>query len=112
MDSNELDEVTLKDEDVRFSLPSELVAAGDASPHHRCPMSPRQLHSAEALACKCNGVGARSVEALLVMRTPQGYWWADLTADTTLESDYILLQFWLHPPQNGEWNPPIAAPDG
>jgi squalene-hopene/tetraprenyl-beta-curcumene cyclase len=32
----------------------------------------------------------------------------DLTADTTLESDYILLQLWLHPPRSGEtqWNPP------
>jgi squalene-hopene/tetraprenyl-beta-curcumene cyclase len=35
-----------------------------------------------------------------------GYWWAELTADTTLESDYILLQLWLYPPQNGVWNPP------
>jgi squalene-hopene/tetraprenyl-beta-curcumene cyclase len=36
----------------------------------------------------------------------QGYWRAELTADTTLESDYILLQLWLHPPENGVWNPP------
>ncbi len=28
-----------------------------------------------------------------------GYWCALLTADTTLESDYILLQLWLHPPE-------------
>jgi squalene-hopene/tetraprenyl-beta-curcumene cyclase len=35
-----------------------------------------------------------------------GYWRALLTADTTLESDYILLQLWLHPPENGVWNPP------
>ena len=35
-----------------------------------------------------------------------GYWWAELTADTTLESDYILFQLWLHPPENGVWNPP------
>jgi squalene-hopene/tetraprenyl-beta-curcumene cyclase len=38
-----------------------------------------------------------------------GYWWAELTADTTLESDYILLQLWLHPPRNGVWNPPTRA---
>ncbi|MEJ7609168.1 MAG: hypothetical protein WKF37_23570 [Bryobacteraceae bacterium] len=31
------------------------------------------------------------------MQRPEGYWWADLTADTTLESDWILLQLWLHP---------------
>jgi squalene-hopene/tetraprenyl-beta-curcumene cyclase len=35
-----------------------------------------------------------------------GYWWAELTADTTLESDYILLELWLHPPVDGVWNPP------
>jgi squalene-hopene/tetraprenyl-beta-curcumene cyclase len=35
-----------------------------------------------------------------------GYWRVLLTADTTLESDYILLQLWLHPPENGVWNPP------
>src|SRR5262249_8665043 len=35
----------------------------------------------------------------------QGFWWAELTADTTLESDYILLQLWMHPPERGVWNP-------
>ena len=29
-----------------------------------------------------------------------------LTADTTLESDFILLELWRHPPENGVWNPP------
>ncbi|MGH9631714.1 MAG: squalene--hopene cyclase, partial [Bryobacteraceae bacterium] len=33
------------------------------------------------------------------------YWWADLTADITLEADYILLQLWLYPPQGGVWEP-------
>jgi squalene-hopene/tetraprenyl-beta-curcumene cyclase len=36
----------------------------------------------------------------------QGYWRVELTADTTLESDFVLLQLWLHPPVNGVWNPP------
>ena len=27
-----------------------------------------------------------------------GHWCAELTADTTLESDYILFQLWLYPP--------------
>lgn len=48
----------------------------------------------------------RGVDALLSMRHPDGYWWADLTADSTLEADYILLQLWMHPPQEGIWNPP------
>src|SRR5690242_6218796 len=38
---------------------------------------------------------------------PEGYWVGDLTADSTLQSDYILLQMWLYPPDaNGRWNPP------
>ena len=41
----------------------------------------------------------------------QGYWWADLTADTTLESDYILLELWLHPPQGRRLEPAHAAAD-
>ena len=43
---------------------------------------------------------------LLEAQHHQGYWWADLTADSTLESDWILLQLWLHPPVGGVWNPP------
>lgn len=48
----------------------------------------------------------RAVDALLRMRHKDGYWCADLTADTTLESDYILLQLWMYPPEGGAWNPP------
>ena len=46
------------------------------------------------------------MEYLLRTQYEPGYWWAELTADTTLESDYILLQLWLHPPVDGVWNPP------
>ncbi len=49
---------------------------------------------------------ARAAEHLLSLQHPDGYWCALLTADTTLESDYILLQLWLHPPVEGSWNPP------
>jgi squalene-hopene/tetraprenyl-beta-curcumene cyclase len=45
--------------------------------------------------------------ALLRLQAPEGYWCGELTADSTLESDYILLQLWLHPPDAaGNWNPP------
>jgi squalene-hopene/tetraprenyl-beta-curcumene cyclase len=38
---------------------------------------------------------------------PEGYWCGDLTADSTLQSDYILLQMWLYPAaEDGSWNPP------
>ena len=48
----------------------------------------------------------RAAENLLSQQDARGYWCAELTADTTLESDYILLQLWMHPPHNGVWNPP------
>jgi squalene-hopene/tetraprenyl-beta-curcumene cyclase len=48
----------------------------------------------------------RAAEYLLSLQQPEGYWWAELTADSTLESDYILLQLWLYPPEGGRWNPP------
>ncbi len=46
---------------------------------------------------------------LLDLQHPEGYWCAELTADTTLESDYILLELWMHPPRDGVWNPPTRA---
>jgi squalene-hopene/tetraprenyl-beta-curcumene cyclase len=48
----------------------------------------------------------KSADALLSRQTSEGFWWADLRADSTLESDYILMELWLHPPVNGIWNPP------
>ncbi|MBS1832462.1 MAG: squalene--hopene cyclase, partial [Acidobacteria bacterium] len=49
---------------------------------------------------------ATSAQALTSLQTDAGYWCAELTADSTLESDYVLLQLWLYPPENGVWNPP------
>jgi squalene-hopene/tetraprenyl-beta-curcumene cyclase len=46
---------------------------------------------------------------LLNLRTKDGYWWGDLTADTTLESDFVLLELWRHAPVGSEWNPPTRA---
>jgi squalene-hopene/tetraprenyl-beta-curcumene cyclase len=48
----------------------------------------------------------RAANQLLSQQDPGGFWWGELTADTTLESDYILLQLWMHPPQGAVWNPP------
>jgi squalene-hopene/tetraprenyl-beta-curcumene cyclase len=52
---------------------------------------------------------SRAAENLLGQQYQEGYWCAELTADSTLESDYILLQLWLHPPQDGVWSPPARA---
>ena len=67
--------------------------------------SPHQLSAAEALQRDATEATRRASRALLSLQSDEGYWWADLTADTTLESDYILLQLWLDPPVNGEWKP-------
>ena len=46
-------------------------------------------------------------QALASRQHPDGYWCGDLIGDSTLESDYILLQMWLYPPApDGSWDPP------
>ena len=66
------------------------------------------IRSRKALAEACAAATQRSAGALLDLQKPEGYWCGDLLADTTLESDYVLLQLWLHPPQGAVWNPPNA----
>jgi len=68
-------------------------------------MSP-SLQVADELLAQSAQAARKAVDALLRLRHRDGYWWADLTADTTLESDYILLQLWMHPPRGKTWNPP------
>ena len=48
----------------------------------------------------------RARAALFAQQSSEGFWCGELTADTTLESDYILLQLWLHQPKGTEWSPP------
>ncbi|MBV9742545.1 MAG: hypothetical protein JO099_02180, partial [Acidobacteriia bacterium] len=48
----------------------------------------------------------RAAGYLVSAQAGNGHWCGELTADTTLESDYILFQLWLHPPVNGRWMPP------
>ncbi len=65
-----------------------------------------QLQIVDSLLASASRAAERSADNFLRSQHPSGYWTAELTADTTLESDYILLQLWLHPPVNGVWNPP------
>jgi squalene-hopene/tetraprenyl-beta-curcumene cyclase len=51
----------------------------------------------------------KAAQALLLRQDPTGYWQGHLTADATLESDYILLQLWLYPPRGSAWDPPSRA---
>jgi len=64
------------------------------------------LHISESLTYAAADAIGKASSSLLSRQDAEGYWWADLRADTTLESDYILMQLWLHPPVNGVWNPP------
>ncbi len=47
----------------------------------------------------------RAAQFLQSNQAPDGHWCAELTADTTLESDFILFQLWLYPPVDGVWRP-------
>jgi len=60
---------------------------------------PSTLESAAELAIR------RSASYLTTVQARDGHWCAELTADTTLESDYILFELWMYPPENGKWNP-------
>ncbi|HYL74299.1 MAG TPA: squalene--hopene cyclase [Bryobacteraceae bacterium] len=68
-----------------------------------------QLQIVDSLLAGASKAAGRAVDYFLRTQSHEGYWWAELTADTTLESDYILLQLWLHPPVDGVWNPPTRA---
>src|SRR5580704_1495006 len=52
---------------------------------------------------------ARACESLFARQAPDGFWCGELTADATLESDYILLQLWMHQPEGAVWNPPARG---
>ncbi len=72
---------------------------------------PRRIQFQHALrqqqeAVKLETAVRLSSNALLRMRSPEGFWSGELTADSTLESDYILLQLWMRPPEGSGWNPP------
>ncbi|HTC32271.1 MAG TPA: squalene--hopene cyclase [Bryobacteraceae bacterium] len=68
-------------------------------------MTPK-LQVAGTLVDGATQASRKSTEYFARTQDEPGYWRALLTADTTLESDYVLLQLWLHPPENGVWNPP------
>ena len=73
-------------------------------------MSTSTAYAQETSAATAAQAARRVADRLLALQDSNGYWCADLTADTTLESDYILLELWMHPPEAGVWNPPTRAP--
>ena len=69
-------------------------------------MSSPSLQIADTLFAASSTTLRRAAGFLLGRRAGEGYWCGELTADTTLESDFVLLELWRHPPQDGVWNPP------
>jgi squalene-hopene/tetraprenyl-beta-curcumene cyclase len=63
------------------------------------------IQAGNALQSAVGDAIRRSAEHLAGLQAPDGHWCAELTADTTLESDFILFQLWLHPPVDGVWAP-------
>jgi squalene-hopene/tetraprenyl-beta-curcumene cyclase len=57
------------------------------------------------LAASAQGL-AQAATHVTALQHREGYWCGDLTADATLEADWLLLLLWLHPPQDGVWAPP------
>src|SRR5262245_53535365 len=62
-------------------------------------------HVESSLESAAEQAAQRAARYLTALQAPDGHWCAELTADTTLEADYILLQLWLHAPRAGEWRP-------
>ena len=71
-------------------------------------MKPR-LRREDSLNSAARDAIGKAACALLERQASQGFWWADLRADTTLESDYIMMELWLNPPVDGVWNPPTRT---
>ena len=97
-----MEEIELVDEDVRFSLPSELT---DLDPMSASVQIGNALESAAEQAMR------RAASYLAGLQQRDGHWCAELTADTTLESDYILFQLWLDPPRGRRLAAGHAAAD-
>jgi squalene-hopene/tetraprenyl-beta-curcumene cyclase len=75
------------------------------SPTLQAPTNPSDARILTAAQQKIQ----RAAGHLLSLQHDDGYWCALLTADTTLESDYILLQLWMYAPVDGIWDPPNRA---
>ena len=69
-----------------------------------------ERHAETSLADEADRAVDAACDFLLNRQDSQGYWVGEVEGDTTLESDYILLQLWLHQPDcDGRWCPPTRA---
>jgi squalene-hopene/tetraprenyl-beta-curcumene cyclase len=74
--------------------------------HQEKQTSQVSTHSSNRLSSHLSSAS----EALLNIQTPEGFWCGDLTGDSTLLADYVLLQLWLYPPDaQTAWTSPHPA---
>ena len=68
-----------------------------------------QVEAARSIEAGADLALRRARANVLDLQARDGHWCAELTADTTLESDYILFQLWLFSPLEGRWDPPTRS---
>jgi squalene-hopene/tetraprenyl-beta-curcumene cyclase len=61
--------------------------------------------SGKSLQAAAAEVINRAGAHLASLQQRDGHWCGDLTSDSTLESDFILFELWLSPPDGGVWRP-------
>ena len=65
------------------------------------------VQTSESVTLAASQAIRKASASLLSKQTADGFWWADLRADSTLESDFILIwSFGFIRLSNGVWNPP------
>lgn len=85
-------------------IPGIVISGGN---HEGAAVAPARVRVPAEDARTVAGKASRTLET---KQYREGYWVGDLTADSTLQSDYILLQMWLYPAAaDGSWNPPTMG---
>lgn len=87
-----------------FIMSTRAKVAGPATTHELSSrLQPAFDEQSQNIQCAVHNATA----ALLDLQNSEGWWCGPLTGDSTLESDYILLQIWMHRvTSDGAWNPP------
>lgn len=98
----------------RASLVEHILGFAKRTQSQELPAPPPPKSAAPSpefpkLAQQATDSARSAAAALTALQDPAGFWRGDLTADTTLESDFILLNLWLYPANEHGWNPPTRT---
>src|SRR3954468_3952687 len=88
-----------------MSAPLQVGKYTEVPGERTAPVGPLAVSVTTSLEHAAGQSMRRSAGWVAMLQAPDGHWCAELTADTTLESDYILFQLWLEPPRDGVWTP-------